>query len=77
MSTSTSKAGKSVKNVKVPIAENIDVLPMKNNHAQAPEPNLDAEKAKIWKSQVLIPYTVAGENYAFLGPYPDLSVDST
>jgi len=43
---------------------------MKRNQVHAPEPDLDAEKAKIWKSKVLIQYSISGTVCAFLGPYP-------
>ena len=35
-----------------------------------PEPPLSKEKTKIWKSQVLIPFRLDDEPYAFLGPLP-------
>ena len=33
-----------------------------------PEPSLVEEKEKIWRSQVLIPFSLANEPLAFLGP---------
>jgi len=55
----------------IPFAATLEALILKNNQAYASEPDLDAEKAKIWQSQVLILYSVSGTVYAFLGPYPD------
>jgi len=61
--------------MEIPIDANVDVLPMQDNHAQAPESNLDVEKAKIWKSQAIILYVVSGKTFSLLGPYPNLSLD--
>ncbi|KAI5424066.1 hypothetical protein KIW84_030326 [Lathyrus oleraceus] len=36
-----------------------------------PEPPFAEEKAKIWRSQVLIPLSLADEPLAFLGPLPE------
>lgn len=36
-----------------------------------PEPPFAEEKAKIWRSQVLIPFSLADEPLAFLGPLPE------
>ncbi|KAI5418793.1 hypothetical protein KIW84_043136 [Lathyrus oleraceus] len=36
-----------------------------------PEPLLAEEKEKIWRSQVLIPLSLANEPLAFLGPLPE------
>lgn len=35
------------------------------------EPPLVEEKEKIWRSQVLIPFSLANEPLAFLGPLPE------
>lgn len=62
---------KSSKGKEIPVAANVETFPRKNNQIHTPEPNLYAEKSKIWKSQVLISYSVFDTIYAFLGPYPD------
>jgi hypothetical protein len=36
-----------------------------------PEPVGDEAKKKIWVSQVMIPFSVNMNVYAFCGPYPD------
>lgn len=35
-----------------------------------PEPPFAEEKAKIWSSQVLIPFSLSDKPLAFLGPLP-------
>lgn len=35
-----------------------------------PEPPFAEEKEKIWRSQILIPFSLADEPLAFLGPLP-------
>jgi len=71
MASTSSKAIGSTKGKEIPLAATIEDLPLKNNQINASEPDLDAEKAKIWQSHVLIPYSVSDTVYAFLGPYPD------
>jgi len=77
MSSSTSKSNKfgRKKNTSAPFAAETDVFPLKNIQQLALEPILDAEKAKIWKSHVIVPYSIADITYIFLGPYPNPSVD--
>jgi len=59
----------------IPLAASVDTFPRSNNQIHAPGPDLDAEKTKIWKSRVLISYSVRGIVHAFLGPYPDSKLD--
>jgi len=67
MASASGQATGSTKSKEVPFAATVETLPLKDNQIHVPEPDLDAEKAKIWQSQVLIPYFVSSTVYAFLG----------
>jgi hypothetical protein len=71
MASVSGPADKSSKGKEILVATNVVAFQGKNNQIHAPESNLDAEKDKIWKSQVLILYPVFDIIYAFLGPYPN------
>lgn len=45
------------------------------NQLYVPEPLLQEEKAVIWKSQVLIPFTICEITHAFSGPFPDINTN--
>jgi hypothetical protein len=36
-----------------------------------PEPLMNLEQRRIWESQVMFPYSLADQTYAFGGPLPD------
>jgi hypothetical protein len=36
-----------------------------------PEPLMNLERRRIWESQVMFPYSLADQTYAFGGPLPD------
>jgi len=71
MVSASGQATRATKGKEISFDATVKALPLKNNQTYAPEPDLDAEKAKIWQSQVLILYSVSDTVYAFLGPYPD------
>lgn len=75
MASVSDSANNSFEGKEIPLATNVKAFPRKNNQIHAPEPYLDAEKVKIWKSQILIPYSVSGNVYTFLRPYPDTTLD--
>lgn len=54
----------------VPSAANIPCHILKHDHTYVPEPLNEEEKRDIWYSQVLIPYSIIGNTYAFMGPLP-------
>jgi hypothetical protein len=41
-----------------------------------PEPLMNTERRKIWETQVMFPYSLADQTYAFGGPLPDASSKS-
>lgn len=55
----------------LPLAEAVNVLIQVGNQVYVPEPPMEKEKALIWKSHVLISFSVSDEMHAFLGPLPD------
>lgn len=57
------------------LAASVEAFPRRNNQIYALEPDLDAKKTKIWKSHVLIPYSVSGTVHAFLGPFAYSKLD--
>jgi hypothetical protein len=69
MASASNQTAGSVKGEEIPLAATFDTLILKNNQAYALEPDLDAEKAKIRQSQVMISCSVSGTVYAFIGPY--------
>lgn len=71
MASANGHAPGSTKGKEFPFSTSVEAFLMKNNQSYAPKPDLDAEKAKIQKSHVLIPYSIFGTVYAFLGPYQD------
>jgi len=70
MASDCGQATGSTKGKEIPLATTVEAFPLKDNQTYASEPDLDAEKAKIWQSQVLIPYYVSDTVYSFLGPLP-------
>ncbi|XP_027346509.1 uncharacterized protein LOC113858193 [Abrus precatorius] len=63
---------------KVPSAfSNAELVPL-GHSSYLPEPPLEEEKLAIWKSQVLIPFSLGSKPHAFLGPFvPQSSVESS
>jgi len=76
MASACGHANRSTKGKEIHLAGNVEAFLVKNNQVHAPELGLDAEKAKIWKSQVLISYSVSDTVYAFLEPYLDSKLNS-
>lgn len=72
----------SIKNAKAPKGSlpMTDMLPcatVVENRQYVPEPPNNEEKLCIYKSQVLIPYTISEITHAIMGPMRDPSEDLT
>lgn len=77
-STTTSK-GKNTKESKdsLPLATKLQSAILAGNQEYVLEPPNQEEKLWIFKSQVLIPYSIFGKTHALMGPMHDPSVDIT
>lgn len=62
-------------NHEIPLVASITRFILAGNKLYVPEPPLQEEKILIWKSQVLIPFTISDIMHAFSGPFPDLNMN--
>lgn len=56
-------------NVNVPLSFSILTINKVNERDYIPEPPLEREKAKIWASQILIPFSVTNNTLTLMGPF--------
>ena len=55
-----------------PLAFDIIILIVVGKHNYVPEPPMEEDKAMIWASQVIVPFSISGSIHAFLGTSPVL-----
>lgn len=69
----TSKATKE----SLPLARVLSFASVVGNQEYVPEPPHYEEKNRIYKSQVIIPYSISGNTHALMSPTHDPLVDLT
>lgn len=62
-------------NQEIPLATSITTPIFTRYQLYIPEPPLQQEKTLIWKSILLIPFTISEITYAFSGPFHDLNAN--
>ena len=61
-------------NQEIPLVASITILILAGNKLYVPEPPIQ-KKTLIWKSQVLIPFTISNITHVVFGPFPYLNTN--